>query len=79
MEPSKRIVVNTVAQYSRTVINILISLYSTRVVLDVLDVNDFGVYNVVAGLITLMEFVKDSLIITTQRYISYYRGKGVME
>ena len=53
----------------------VISLYSTRIVLDALDVNNFGVYNVVAGLITLLEFIKDSLVVTTQRYISYYSGK----
>ncbi len=74
MNPSTRIFVNTIAQYSRAIIGVIISLYTTRIILEQLGVEDYGTYNVVAGLITLMGFVSSSLIITTQRFVSYYFG-----
>ena len=49
MEPAKRIVVNTIAQYSRSIINIILSLYSTRLILAALGVSDFGIYSIVGG------------------------------
>ena len=50
MEPVKRIIVNTTAQYIKAIVNIGFSLYSTRLVLDILNVNDYGIYVLVLGI-----------------------------
>ncbi|MBQ7996150.1 MAG: hypothetical protein IJ249_00605 [Paludibacteraceae bacterium] len=76
MEGSKRIILNTSAQYTRTIINTCLSLYSTRFILRALGEIDYGVYFVVAGVITLFAFLTNASVITTQRYISYYIGQG---
>lgn len=71
MNPSKRLFVNTIVQYLRTLINALLSLYSARLVLDVLGVSDYGIYNLVGGLVSMLSFVGSALSSTTQRYLSY--------
>lgn len=76
MTQAKRIIINTLAQYGKAIINIGLSLYSTRLVLDALNISDYGLYSVVGGLIAMLGFILNSLVITTQRYISYYKGKG---
>lgn len=75
MEPAKRMMVNTIAQYVKAMVNIVLSLYSTRLVLDALAVADYGLYSVVGGIVAMLGFVTNALVITTQRYISYYCGK----
>lgn len=76
MNPAKRIIVNTTAQYTKAIINICLSLYSTRLVLEALDVCDYGIYSVVAGIIGILGYLTNSLVVTTQRYLSYYYGSG---
>ena len=78
MTNSQRIIVNTIAQYTRTIINVCLSLYSTRLILSALGQNDFGVYSVVAGVVTMLSFVTNALVITTQRYLSYHHGRNDM-
>jgi len=76
MDSNKRIIVNTIAQYSRAVVNACISLYTTRIILRALGVSDYGIYSVVAGVVALLGFITNALVITTQRYISFYSGRG---
>ncbi len=76
MTNSQRIIVNTIAQYTRTIINVCLSLYSTRLILSALGQNDFGIYSVVAGVVAMLSFVTNALIITTQRYLSFHHGKN---
>ena len=76
MTNSQRIIVNTIAQYTRTIINVCLSLYSTRLILSALGQNDFGIYSVVAGVVTMLSFVTNALVITTQRYLSFHHGKN---
>ena len=54
MRASNRIIVNTLAQYVRTIINLLLSLYSARLVLDILGVDDYGIYSLVAGVVSML-------------------------
>lgn len=75
MDPAKRILLNTVVQYSRSVLNILLSLFSTRYILQALGNSDYGVFVLVGGIVSMLGFVTNALVITTQRYISYYWGK----
>lgn len=76
MEASQRIIVNTLAQYCKSIINICLSLYSTRLVLAALDISDYGIYSVVAGVVGVLGYLTNSLVITTQRFLSFYHGIG---
>lgn len=76
MEATKRIIVNTTAQYLKAVINTVLSLYSTRLILDALQLSDYGIYTVVGGVVAMLGFISNALVITTQRYVSYYHGQG---
>ena len=76
MTPSQRIIVNTIAQYTRTIVNVCFSLYSTRLILSALGQEDFGIYSVVAGVVAMLSFVTNALVITTQRYLSFHHGKN---
>ena len=76
MEPAKRIIVNTTAQYLKAITNICLSLYSTRLVLDALNVSDYGVYSLVAGVVGILSYLTNALVVTTQRYLSYNYGIG---
>lgn len=76
MEPKVRIVINTLAQYAKTIISGLITLYSSRIILKNLGVDDFGIYSLIAGIVMMLSFLTNALSSTTQRYISFYQGKG---
>lgn len=75
MTPSQRVFVNTIAQYVRTLVNILISLYTVRIILNALGENDFGIYTLIAGVVAMLSFITNSLVGATQRFISFYQGK----
>lgn len=76
MSSSKRVLINTLSQYIRTVISVIVTLYTSRIVLQNLGVDDYGIYNLVAGVIALLSFFSDSLSTTTQRYLSYNQGRN---
>ena len=76
MSPTKRIIVNTLAQYARAILNIGLSLYSTRLVLEALNVDDYGIYSLVAGVVGILGYLTNALVVTTQRYLSFYHGSG---
>ena len=76
MDANKRVFVNTIAQYSKSLINVGLSLYSARIILEALGKSDFGLYALVGGVVAMLGFVTNALVITTQRFISYYHGKG---
>lgn len=76
MRSSTRVAVNTVVQYVRTIISVIITLYTSRVVLANLGVEDYGIYSLIGGVVALLAFVQNNLARTTQRYLSYYQGKG---
>ena len=79
MNNSTRVVVNTVAQYTRTVINLCLSLYSTRLILSALGEDDYGIYTLIAGTVALLSFMVNALVVTTQRFLSFYFGRGDRE
>ncbi|MCK7558011.1 hypothetical protein MKQ70_24595 [Chitinophaga sedimenti] len=57
-------------------ITIVISLYSTRLVLNALGANDFGIFNLISGVIAMLSFVNMAMTLSTQRYMSYSLGGG---
>lgn len=73
---NKRIAKNTLLLYVRMFFTMLISLYTSRVVLKALGFEDFGIYNVVAGFVTMLAFLNNSLSNATQRFLSVALGKG---
>lgn len=72
-------IVNTIAQYARTILNVCLALYSTRLILAALGQSDYGVYSVVGGVVALLSFLTQAMATTTQRYLSYARGEGTKE
>lgn len=76
MTNTTRLIVNTLAQHLRTVLNIALSLYSTRLAMDALGQSGYGVYMLIGGIVSLLLYITNSMIVTTQRHLSYSYGKG---
>lgn len=76
---NKRIAKNTFLLYVRMLVLMLISLYTSRVILRVLGVEDFGVYNIVGGVVVSFSFLNGALASATQRYLNYELGTGDKE
>lgn len=74
MKTSSRILLNTSAQYVRSIANMLFSLIATRIILKTLGVEDYGIYTLIAGIISLLAFVTNALVVTTQRFFSVAQG-----
>ena len=74
MKASQRIVFNTGITYIRFVITIFLAFYTTRITLQVLGVKDFGLYNVIAGIVAMVTFLNTALAQATQRFLSYHIG-----
>ncbi len=75
-EDSKRIAKNTLLLYVRMIFMMVVSLYTSRVVLNALGVEDFGIYNVVGGVVTMFSVISGSLSAAISRFITYELGKG---
>ncbi len=73
---NKRIAKNTIYLYIRTFVSMVVALYTSRKILEVLGVEDFGIFNVVGGIISLMSFISGSMSVATQRYLTYELGRG---
>lgn len=73
---NKRILKNTLFLYFRMIITLLLSLYTSRVILKALGVDDYGIYNVVAGIVTMLSFMSGAMTSATQRFFSYEIGKN---
>ena len=76
MDKAKRVLYNTLSQYIRTGLNVILSLYSTRIVMATLGDTDYGLYSVIAGVVAMLSFVSNALIISTQRYLSYSHSQN---
>ncbi len=75
VETNKRVVKNTIFLYIRTFVSMIISLYTSRKILEALGVSDFGIYNVVGGVITMLTFLNGSMSVATQRFLTVELGK----
>ena len=71
-----RIAKNSLALYFRTIFVMLIALYTSRVVLKSLGVEDYGIYNIVGGLVSIFVFINGAMYGATIRYITIALGKG---
>lgn len=73
---AERIVKNTIMLYFRQILILLVSLFTSRVVLQNLGVEDYGIYNVVGGFVTLFNVVSGAFSSAISRFMSYELGKG---
>ena len=73
---NKTIAKNTLFLYARMLFNLVVSLYTSRIILDVLGVTDLGVFQVVAGIITIFTFFNSGLAGATSRFLAFEIGQG---
>lgn len=71
---NKRIAKNTFYLYIRMFVMILITLYSSRIILKALGVDDFGIYNLIGGVVVLLSFINNAMTNATQRFLSFALG-----
>lgn len=72
----KRIVKNTLMLYIRMGVLILINLYTSRIILNALGAEDFGLYSIVGSVIVFLGFLNGSMTAASQRFLSYAKGRG---
>lgn len=72
----KRIIKNTILLYIRMILLMLISLYTSRVILNALGVIDYGIYNVVGGVVTMFSMISGSLSTAISRFLTFAIGKN---
>ncbi|WP_195439169.1 MATE family efflux transporter [Parabacteroides goldsteinii] len=72
---NKRIAQNTLFLYFRMILILAINLLTVRVILKVLGLEDYGIYNVIGGVVTLFSFLSGSLSSGTQRFLAYEIGR----
>lgn len=73
---NKRIAKNTLMLYVRTMLTMLITLFTSRVILQVLGVDDYGIYNVVGGFVAMFGIVSGALTSSISRFLTFELGKG---
>ena len=76
---NKRIAKNTLMLYIRMLFTMAVSLFTSRVVLQTLGVEDYGIQNVVGGVITMFTFINGGMVSSTQRYLNFEIAKGNAE
>jgi O-antigen/teichoic acid export membrane protein len=78
-ENNKRIAKNTLFLYFRSILTLGVGLYTSREVLAQLGVSDFGIYNVVGGVIVLFSFIQNAMNSASSRFFTFDLGKGDYE
>lgn len=73
---NKRIAKNTLLLYIRMFVMMGISMYASRVALKILGIEDYGLYNVVGGIVAMLVFINSAMANATQRFITYALGKN---
>lgn len=76
---NKRIAKNTIMLYCRMAIMMIVSLYTSRVVLSALGVEDYGVYNIVGGIVPMFSLLSASLSTAINRFLTFELGRGDIE
>lgn len=76
---NKRIAKNTLLLYFRMLLTMAVSLYTSRIVLATLGVDDYGIYNVVGGVVAMFAFINSAMANASQRFLTFELGKGNWE
>lgn len=74
-----RIAKNTLLLYVQTLLAMFLALYTSRVLLDIVGVEDYGLYNVVGGLVVIFSLISSSMAASTSRFLTFELGKGNQE
>ena len=75
----KRLAKNTMFLYFRMFIIMGVTFYTTRVVLEKLGVDDYGIFNTIGGIVVLFTFINTAMVSATQRFLNYYLGKNEID
>lgn len=76
MQTSTRVVFNTIILYVKVITSLAIALISVPLVLKALGASDYGLYNLVAGVVTMLAFLNNSMTVSSQRYMSVAMGEN---
>ncbi len=75
MRSSAKMALNTAILYVKLIITIIVNLYATRLILLSLGVSDYGIVNLISGIVAMLSFIQNSMTVSTQRYLSVSLGK----
>lgn len=75
-DKNKRIAKNTIMLYTRMIMIMIVSLYTSRILLQALGVKDLGIYSIIAGVIILFGFIQNVTTLATQRFLSMGLGRN---
>lgn len=75
MRQSYKVLINTGSLYLKIITNAIVTLISTRIVLDALGIESYGLYNLIAGVIALLAFFNGALMVSSQRFLSFAMGE----
>ena len=73
---NKRIAKNTLLLYVRMFIMMFVSLFTSRIILQVLGETDYGIYNIIGGVVVLFSFLNSALLSATQRFLNFHLGRN---
>lgn len=73
---NKRIAQNTLYMYVRMFVTMLVSLYTSRIILSTLGISDYGIFNVVSGVVVMFSFLNSAMSASTLRYLTIENGKN---
>ena len=73
---SKLIAKNTILLYFRMIVTMVITLYTSRVILQILGVDDYGIYKAVGGIVGFLAFLNNALATASSRFLTYGMGEG---
>lgn len=76
MDRKSVLLFNTLCLYVKIILSGIVTLLSTRIILNLLGVNDFGLYNLVSGVVSMLSFLNGTLLVSTQRFLSVAMGEG---
>lgn len=75
-QKNQRIAKNTIFLYCRMLLTMFVSLFTSRIVLQVLGAEDYGLYSLVGGIVVLLSFLNSTMSVATQRFLAYEIGRG---
>ena len=73
---NKRIAKNTILLYFRMIFLLAISLFTSRIILQSLGIEDYGIYNVVGGVVAMFSIISNSLSVAVSRFLTFELGTG---
>ncbi|MBM3206682.1 MAG: hypothetical protein FJZ43_03620 [Candidatus Staskawiczbacteria bacterium] len=79
MQSANRIIINTGVLYAQLIIGVVFSLFTTRIVLDALGETDYGIYMLVAGVVSMLGILNSNMANTSMRYMAHSMGSGDKE